>query len=119
MEMTDAVRQLAALAQETRLAVFRRLVQQGPEGLPAGQLARQLRIRPATLSFHLKELTNAGLTVSRQQGRHVIYSAHYVAMGALLSFLTEHCCAGLPCDIATDRNVSTQPRPTRAQPSSP
>ena len=110
---------LAALAQEHRLAAFRLLVEHAPEGLPAGVIAERLTIAPATLSFHLKELTNAGLTVSRQQGRHVIYSAHYVEMGALLSFLTEHCCAGLPCDIATDRNVSTQPRPTRAQPSSP
>lgn len=97
MKNADAVVLLSALSQETRLAVFRLLVQQGPDGLPAGQIADRLDISPATLSFHLKELTNAGLTLSRQDGRFVIYSANYKAMDRLLSFLTENCCAGTPC----------------------
>lgn len=97
MKNADAVVLLSALSQETRLAVFRLLVQQGPDGLPAGRIAERLDISPATLSFHLKELTNASLTLSRQDGRFVIYSANYRAMDRLLSFLTENCCAGAPC----------------------
>lgn len=99
METINAVPLLAALAQETRLDVFRLLVQQGPDGLPAGQIAEQLGISPATLSFHLKELTHAGLTQSRQDGRYVIYSADFQAMDGLLSFLTLNCCAGTPCGV--------------------
>mgnify|MGYP002652213172 CR=1 FL=1 len=98
METTSAVPLLAALAQETRLSVFRLLVEQGPEGLAAGLIAERLAISPATLSFHLKELTNAGLTQSRQAGRFVIYSANYAAMEGLLSFLTKNCCAGVSCE---------------------
>ncbi|TWT22660.1 helix-turn-helix transcriptional regulator [Luteimonas marina] len=100
MKNADAVALLGALSQETRLAVFRLLVQQGPDGLPAGRIADRLDISPATLSFHLKELTNAGLTLSRQDGRFVIYSANYPAMDKLLSFLTENCCAGTPCEAS-------------------
>lgn len=97
METITAVPLLAALAQETRLSVFRLLVEQGPGGMPAGQIAERLGISPATLSFHLKELTHAGLTLSRQEGRYVIYSANFKAMDDLLSFLTQNCCAGTPC----------------------
>ncbi len=92
MEMKNAVTRLAALAQETRLAVFRLLVESGPSGLPAGEIAARLKISPATLSFHLKELTHADLTRTRQEGRFIIYSANYAAMSELLSFLTENCC---------------------------
>ena len=99
MDNTTAVALLAALAQDTRLAVFRLLVEQGGDGLPAGRIAEQLGISPATLSFHLKELTNAGLTLSRQDGRFVIYAANYEAMDGLLSFLTRNCCAGSPCGV--------------------
>lgn len=99
MKTNDAIPLLAALAQETRLEAFRLLVQQGPDGLAAGQIAEQLGISPATLSFHLKELTHAGLTRSRQDGRYVIYSADFKAMDGLLSFLTRNCCAGAPCDV--------------------
>lgn len=98
MKNVNAVLLLSALSQETRLAVFRLLVQQGPDGLPAGRIADRLDISPATLSFHLKELTNAGLTLARQEGRFVIYSANYKAMDGLISFLTENCCAGAPCE---------------------
>lgn len=99
MESKAAITMLAALAQETRLDVFRLLVERGPEGMSAGVIAETLDISPATLSFHLKELTNAGLTVSRQDGRFVIYSTNYGAMDRLLSFLTDNCCAGAACDV--------------------
>ena len=99
METKSAVHILAALAQETRLSVFRLLVERGPDGVPAGQIADSLDISPATLSFHLKELTNAGLTQSRQDGRFVIYSVNYAAMHGLISFLTKNCCAGAPCGV--------------------
>lgn len=97
MENKTAVSLLAALAQESRLAVFRLLVEQGPDGLPAGQIAERLGLPAATLSFHLKELSHAGLVQSRQAGRFVFYSADYVAMNGLIGFLTENCCAGTPC----------------------
>lgn len=98
METKSAIPLLSALAQETRLSVFRLLVEQGPDGLPAGQIAERLDISPATLSFHLKELTNAGLTQSRQEGRFIFYAANYAAMDGLIGFLTKNCCAGVPCD---------------------
>lgn len=94
MEITDAVTALAAIAQETRLAVFRALVVAGPEGLSAGRIADALAVAPATLSFHLKELDRAGLVTARQDGRYVIYAANFEQMGALLGFLTENCCRG-------------------------
>ena len=92
MEMKDAVDGLSALAHAQRLSAFRLLVQAGPEGLPAGDIARSLAVAPSSLSFHLKELTHAGLVRVRQDGRFLIYAANYAAMGALLSFLTENCC---------------------------
>ena len=85
---------LSALAQESRLAIFRLLVQAGPEGLAAGAIGEKLGLPPATLSFHLAGLTRAGLAQSRQEGRFVIYSADYAAMNALVGFLTENCCQG-------------------------
>lgn len=97
METNQVVRALSALAQESRLAVFRLLVQAGPNGLPAGQIAERLAIAPSSLSFHLKELTHAGLVAGLQRGRFMIYSANYAEMGALLTFLTENCCGGNPC----------------------
>lgn len=97
MESRHAVRALSALAQETRLGVFRLLVRAGPKGVVAGKLAASLDVPPATLSFHLKELAHAGLVQSRQQGRHVHYSAEFDAMNGLLAYLTENCCGGAPC----------------------
>lgn len=94
----DAVRALAALAQTTRLKIFRTLVIAGKDGLPAGMLASTLDIAPSALSFHLKELTHAGLIAARQDGRFVIYSACYVEMNALLTYLTENCCQGSGSD---------------------
>jgi len=93
METIDAVRALGALAQESRLAIFRLLVQQGPSGVAAGEIAAALGVSPATLSFHLKELSHAGLVKSLQQGRFIFYSADFDAMNTLLGFLTENCCA--------------------------
>lgn len=93
MKTREAVGALAALAQETRLTIFRRLVQAGPAGLAAGEIAAQVGVAPTNLSFHLKALAHAGLVQSRQDGRYIYYSAQYERMGALVSFLTENCCA--------------------------
>jgi ArsR family transcriptional regulator len=96
MEISDAVNALSALAQETRLSVFRLLVEAGPQGLPAGQIGDALDVAPATLSFHLKELSRAGLATSRQDGRFVYYAADFECMAALMTFLTRNCCQGMP-----------------------
>ena len=102
MNNTIAVARLAALAQESRLAIFRLLIKQGPEGMAAGKIAETLGGLPgATLSFHLKELQYAGLVDSRQAGRFVIYTARYAAMQELLSFLTLNCCDGKSCELET------------------
>jgi DNA-binding transcriptional ArsR family regulator len=93
MKSNEAVVALAALAQETRLAVYRLLVQQGPSGMAAGEIAASVKTAPATLSFHLKELAHAGLVTSRQEGRFVFYAANFDSMNALLAYLTENCCA--------------------------
>ena len=93
MKTTDAVVALAALAQDTRLAVFRLLVEQGTVGMSAGEIAEKVGIAPAALSFHLKELSHARLVASRQEGRYVFYSADFASMNRLLAFLTENCCA--------------------------
>lgn len=92
VETKDAVAAMSALAQDTRLDLFRLLVQQGPAGLPAGRVAERLGIPPATLSFHLSQLRHAGLLVSRRDGRQIVYAADYARMSALLSYLTENCC---------------------------
>ena len=99
METNDAVPALAALAQETRLGIFRLLVEAGPTGLAAGEIGTELEIAPATLSFHLKELSRAGLAVARQDGRFIFYSANFETMGGLVAFLTENCCTrdGVSC----------------------
>ncbi|HUJ86476.1 MAG TPA: metalloregulator ArsR/SmtB family transcription factor [Burkholderiales bacterium] len=97
METKQVVDALGALAQETRLAVFRMLVEAGPAGLPAGEISTRLGLPAATASFHLAQLTRAGLLASRTQGRFVIYSADFERMNALLGFLTENCCGGESC----------------------
>jgi DNA-binding transcriptional ArsR family regulator len=94
MESSDAVAALAALAQDSRLQVFRLLVQAGPEGLAAGRIGDALNLPGATLSFHLTQLRNAGLVTFRRDGRSLIYVAEYGAMNALIGFLTENCCGG-------------------------
>ena len=97
METKQAVQALGALAQDTRLGIYRLLVQSGPEGMAAGQIGEKLDLPPATLSFHLAGLTRAGLAQSRQEGRFVIYSADFQAMSALVGFLSENCCGGRTC----------------------
>lgn len=101
METKSAVTALAALAQETRLAVFRLLIEAGPEGMPAGEVGQKLEVPSATLSFHLKELSHAGLVTSRQEGRFVYYAANFEHMAALMSFLTQNCCRGMPQECLT------------------
>lgn len=96
MEANTAIEALGALAQESRLAVFRLLIQQGPEGMPAGHVAEALGIPPATLSFHLAQLGHAGLVLSRRDGRRIIYSADYAGIRELIAFLTEKCCQPAP-----------------------
>lgn len=107
MNSRTAVRVFTALAQETRLAVFRHLVQAGPEGLPAGQVARDLGIQPATLSFHLKELVQAGLLQSQRFSRSIVYSPNFAAMQSVLQFLTENCCQGGSCSTPDNSKEST------------
>ena len=97
MEQNDAVEALSAIAQDTRLAIFRLLVQAGPDGLAAGVIGERLDLPPATLSFHLAHLARSGLARSQQQGRFVIYSADFDNMNRLVAFLTENCCGGRSC----------------------
>jgi ArsR family transcriptional regulator len=101
METKQAAKALAALAQETRLSIFRLLVQAGPEGVAAGQIGEWLDVPPATLSFHLKELSHAGLVSSRQEGRFIYYSTDFERMAALMTFLTQNCCQGMPEECLT------------------
>jgi DNA-binding transcriptional ArsR family regulator len=94
MEKMDAIAALAALAHETRLDVFRLLVQAGPAGMPAGRIGDRLGLPSATLSFHLNHLRHAGLVTFRRESRSLIYMAAYSAMNDLLAYLTENCCQG-------------------------
>jgi ArsR family transcriptional regulator len=99
METPAVIASLAALAQESRLAIYRLLVEAGPTGLAVGEIGSSLHVAPATLSFHLKELANAGLVSARQDGRFIYYSANYARMNGLVGYLTENCCArdGIDC----------------------
>lgn len=94
MEIKDATALLAALGQPTRLAVFRLLVEAGPDGRMPGDIAEALSLAPATLSFHLKELSIAGLIEGEQQGRYICYRANFEVMNSLIEFLTSSCCGG-------------------------
>ncbi len=105
METNTALEALAALAHAVRLAVFRLLMQAGPEGLPAGRIAELLDMPASSLSFHLKELHRAKLLASRQEGRSIIYMAHFETMNALLGYLTQNYCGGVPCTPASFCNV--------------
>jgi ArsR family transcriptional regulator len=96
METMDAVAALAALAQDSRLDIYRLLVRAGPEGMPAGNIASELKLAPNTLTFHFDRLRQAGLVTVRRNGRLMIYAARYDTMNALIAFLTENCCGGAP-----------------------
>lgn len=108
MKTKDIIAALAALAQESRLAVFRLLVQAGPEGLAASKIAEQLDIPPSSLSFHLKELMHADMVNQKKEGRSLIYSANFNTMNGLLGFLTENCCGGNPCAKTSTASCSTK-----------
>jgi DNA-binding transcriptional ArsR family regulator len=97
METIDAVARLSALGQETRLSIFRLLMQAGEAGLSAGVIGERLDLAPATLSFHLAHLSRAGLILGRQESRFIYYTADYAGMDALLEFLTRNCCNGNNC----------------------
>ena len=96
MEIKGAVTALAALAQETRLSIFRLLIEAGPDGVSAGRIAEALEIPGATLSFHLKELARAGLVSSRQEKQFIYYAVDFSRMAELMTFLTQNCCKGMP-----------------------
>ncbi len=114
MEIKAAVAALAALAQDTRLEIFRLLVQQGPAGLPAGDVAERLGVPAATLSFHLSQLRHVGLLLSRRDGRRIVYAADYARMNALLAYLTENCCRPeAPQPVAFERRKTNGTADTR------
>src|SRR3954468_16819663 len=100
MKKSQALAALAALSQENRLDTFRLLVQAGPDGMPAGEVAAALGLPPNTLTFHFDKLREAGLVTVRREGRSMIYSAHYGVMNALLGYLTENCCQGAAANCA-------------------
>ena len=123
MEIKSAVTALAALAQETRLSIFRLLVAAGPAGIAAGRIGEELDVAAATLSFHLKELSRAGLINARQEGRFIYYSADFERMAALMTFLTQNCCQGMPeeCLSVVETALGrccppqTKPKPSRSR----
>jgi DNA-binding transcriptional ArsR family regulator len=111
MNQQDVVRALAALAQDSRLAVFRLLVQRGPEGYAAGEISERLGIPGPTLSFHLKELAQAGLVSARKRGRFIHYAPAFERMNALLAYLTDNCCSqGSVCATACAPRKATRRR---------
>ena len=110
IDAKQAVTALSALAQESRLDVFRLLVRQGPSGLAAGAIAEHLAIAPATLSFHLAQLSHAGLVKSRRESRSIIYTTAYDHMQALMQFLSENCCEGITVRQTSTRNLSRKGR---------
>jgi DNA-binding transcriptional ArsR family regulator len=114
MKLDQAVTRLAALAQETRLAIFRMLVEAGPEGMNAGAIAEALGIPAATLSFHVAQLVRAELAVSRQESRFIYYSANYASMDDLIAYLTDNCCQGGQCLPKTAAASTTTKRRAKA-----
>jgi ArsR family transcriptional regulator, arsenate/arsenite/antimonite-responsive transcriptional repressor len=108
MEEKDVVKALAAMAQVSRLRVFRTLIVAGPSGLTPGALSDELGLAATTLSFHLKELTHAGLVSQQRDGRNLIYRAVFEQMSAVLGYLTAHCCQGQACDAAPAKAVASR-----------
>jgi ArsR family transcriptional regulator len=113
MEKTDAVAALAALAQDSRLDVFRLLVRAGPDGLSAGQVAAALELAPNTLTFHFDRLRHAGLVTVRRAGRSMIYAARFDSMRALLAYLTENCCQGAVEECGPEQCGPAEPSDAR------
>jgi DNA-binding transcriptional ArsR family regulator len=107
METKNIIAALSALAQDSRLAIFRLLVQAGPAGLAAGKISEFTGVPPSSLTFHMKELTHADMVTSRNEGRNVIYAANFVTMNELIVFLTENCCSGDPCVTGGNPTCST------------
>jgi len=124
MEITSAVTSLGALAQETRLSIFRLLVEAGPEGVSAGRIGDTLEVPAATLSFHLKELARAGLVSTRQERQFIYYAVDFERMADLMTFLTQNCCRGMPekcltvVETALGRccRPKLKPKPKRSRP---
>jgi ArsR family transcriptional regulator, arsenate/arsenite/antimonite-responsive transcriptional repressor len=124
MEINAAVTSLGALAQETRLSIFRLLVEAGPEGVSAGRIGETLEVPAATLSFHLKELSRAGLVSSRQERQFIYYSVDFERMAQLMTFLTQNCCQGMPekCLTVVETALGRccppklKPKPKRSRP---
>ncbi|MGI8525686.1 MAG: ArsR/SmtB family transcription factor [Pseudolabrys sp.] len=114
MKNAAVVTALAALAQHSRLGVFRLLVKAGPGGMPAGQVAGKLDLSPSVLTFHFDRLRDAGLVTVRREGRSMIYAAQFDAMNALVAFLTENCCGGAACAPAVTCNPALK-KPARAR----
>jgi DNA-binding transcriptional ArsR family regulator len=110
----QALAALGALAHEHRLAIYRLLVEHGPDGLTAGNIATKLKLAPATLSFHLKELAAAGMVASQQEGRFIRYRADFDAMSGLIAYITENCCRdSAACDAACAPAVVATPVPRK------
>lgn len=123
MEIRQAVTSLAALAQETRLSIFRLLIEAGPDGQSAGRIGEKLEVPAATLSFHLKELSRAGLVSARQEKQFIYYAVDFEHMAELMTFLTENCCQGMPqaCLTVVETALGsccppkTKPKPKRSR----
>ncbi len=109
MKTAEVIAALAALAHEHRLAIYRALVEQGPNGLPAGQIAEDVGLIPSSLTFHLQHLVRAGLITQRREGRQLIYAASFSVMNELIGYLTENCCEGSAC------KPRCAPAPTRSR----
>src|SRR5229473_6112318 len=110
MKKPQALAGLSALAQENRLDTFRLLVQAGPQGMPAGEVAATIGLPPNTLTFHFDRLRQAGLVTVRREGRSMIYAARFDTMNTLLAYLTENCCQGVAADCVDPR---CEPKPTK------
>jgi ArsR family transcriptional regulator, arsenate/arsenite/antimonite-responsive transcriptional repressor len=115
MERSDALAALAALAQESRLDIFRLLVQAGAQGIAAGRIGERLGLPSATLSFHLNQLKQARLARCRREGRSLIYAADFAAMNGLMAYLTENCCGGDPADCGAGVSVCEPSAPSTAK----
>lgn len=114
MESSTAVRALGALAHESRLAIYRLLVQAGPEGLAVGAIGEKLDLAPATLSFHLAGLRHAGLVSERREGRTLYQAADFSEMNALIGYLSENCCGGQPCEVKVPLSAIKRAKSRRA-----